>query len=123
MRKKLLQHTKIKNADIKFTLPNRLDFALYERHPYAAWFHAGKLSLIDKEGYIFSHNVDFSTLDNKYVIASGDGANKKLEALLDELESHNIYNELFAVELISNRRWNLLTKDDTLVKLPETEHI
>ena len=119
IKNKLKQNLLIKEADIKIIIPNRLILSITERKPNAIWLNEKNFHLIDKEGFILKSNIDLIKEGSGYIIAAGYDANKKFQGLIDELQYHNIFEKLFAAQLISDRRWNILLKDGLIIKLPE----
>ena len=117
IREGILKNSLIKNVEIKINLPDRLNIHVIERKPAALWFHQGTFHLIDEEGFVVKSNV--TPQEYQQIIAAGPDSNKALHSLLDELKEQKILNQLFAAQLISNRRWNILLKNGLIIKLPE----
>ena len=117
IREGLLKNPLIKDAEVKINLPDRLNICITERKPVALWFDQSVFHLIDKEGFVVKYNVKLQ--EYPQIIAAGPGSNKALHDLIDELREQNIFGQLFAAQLISNRRWNILLKNGLIIKLPE----
>ena len=119
IKEELLKNPLIKDLEVKINLPNMLILLVTERQPSALWFDQKQFHLIDEEGFIVKACVEFQEEENKYIIAVGINSNHQLKNLLEELKGYSISKKLFAVQLISNRRWNILLKNGLIVKLPE----
>ncbi|WHQ46661.1 MAG: cell division protein FtsQ/DivIB [Candidatus Midichloria sp.] len=119
IKEELLKNPLIKDIEIKINLPSTLSLLIIERQPLALWFDQKQFHLIDEEGFIVKSSIEFQEDKNGYIIAAGADSNNQLRKLLDELKGHSISRKLFAAQLISNRRWNILLKNGLIVKLPE----
>ena len=106
----------IKSATLKNDFKNKISVYIKELDPIAVFYNGQNYLLISKLGYV----IDFVN-DNeiqKYIILEGKNANKQatkfIEAIPKELKS-----EIIKAQYINNRRWDIYTKDNLKIKLPE----
>ena len=108
----------VESCNITRHLPDTLHINIVERTPIAIWQYQQNLYLIDDRGYVFStDNIEhFSHL----IITVGEDAASYVRNLLTTLSLYpDIKNNISSAVRISDRRWNLITVDDTVIKLPE----
>ena len=108
----------VESCSVTRHLPNTLYINIVERTPIAIWQYHHDLYLIDNRGYVFSSdNIErFSHL----IITVGEGGATHIRSLLTTLDSYpSIRDNVSSAVRISDRRWNLITIDDTVIKLPE----
>ena len=112
----------VKDVVVSRHLPNRLTVKLIERQPVALLQTPAGHKLIDEAGVgIDGADVsDFSHL----VVVSGAGAATRAKALLDMLESEpEVFADVWAVQLIGQRRWNVHMRPGLKIKLPEKDPV
>ena len=112
----------VKDAVVSRYLPDRLVVTLYERQPVALLQTPSGHQLIDADGVaITGANVSaFAHL----VVVSGDGAAQRVAALLGMLESEpELFTDVWAVQLVSERRWDVHMRSGLTIKLPEEDPV
>jgi len=110
----------VRDARIERRWPDTIYIDIQERRPLALWQRSEKLHLIDTAGEIImtGRMERFKTL--KIVI--GEDAPQKAGALIETLKAHEpLYTRMRAAQRIDTRRWNLVLKNGTIVKLPEND--
>ncbi|MEO1136331.1 MAG: cell division protein FtsQ/DivIB, partial [Pseudomonadota bacterium] len=105
-------------AAVSRLLPNTVHVSVRERDPAAVWQLSGALHLIDDKGAIIREVNAFEYADLPLIVGAGApaAASEILVALHDEPE---LQRRASALIRVSDRRWNLKTKDGVDVKLPE----
>lgn len=119
MRKQLLQIGWVEDALITRKLPDRLEVRLIERRPVALWHHQDTHQVIDPSGAVITEAQaqDFSHLP----VVSGKNAPSKAFPFLKMLQTEpDIYADVWAVQFISERRWDVYLRSGVTVRLPET---
>lgn len=114
----IMQLSWIKDAEVKRQLPNTIYVRLVERVPFALWQREGRLSVIDDEGVVLTDRraPEFSTL----VMLVGEGVPERAKDFLFMLQAEpDLFAQVEAATLISQRRWDLTLKNGMSVKLPE----
>lgn len=112
----------VKDAVVSRHLPNRMTVKLIERQPLALLQTPNGHKLIDEAGVIIkgADVSDFSHL----VVVLGAGAAKRAKALLDMLESEpEIFADVWAVQLIAQRRWDIHMRSGLNIRLPEEDPV
>jgi len=142
--KELLAYLDIKNGDIIFSkspwvlkekleklewirssvvdrqLPDKIYIGIRERKPIAIKQYNKNLQLIDVDGKIFTTKKmsDFTNLP----IFVGDDVEDHVIDVIGFLKSDkNLYEQIDSVQRIGNRRWDIILKNKTTVKLPEVD--
>jgi cell division protein FtsQ len=107
----------IKAAIVYRKLPNTLQIKVLERTPIALWQYNKRVFLIDEDGYTM--NGDVETFDHlPYFI--GEGANVYAASLIKILsQKPSLLHDTSYIIRLGNRRWDLILKNDILVKMPE----
>lgn len=106
----------IKEALVVRKLPDTIHIKVVEKAPVAIWQKDQKLNLIDSDGEIII-NADIHRF-NDLLHVVGDDANIYAISLIQAIPFEFFSNIKSAVRF-GNRRWNLILKDETVVKLPE----
>ena len=122
IRRELLNLGWVKDAIVSRHLPDKLTVKLIERNPVALLQTPAGHQLIDEAGVIISGaNVSaFSHL----VVVSGRGAAERANVLLGMLESEpEIFADVWAVQLIAERRWDVHMRSGLTIKLPEEDPV
>ena len=122
IRHELLDLGWVKDAVVSRHLPDKLTVKLIERHPVALLQTPAGHQLIDEAGVMINGaNVSaFSHL----VVVSGRGAAERTNVLLGMLESEpEIFADVWAVQLIAERRWDVHMRSGLTIKLPEEDPI
>ncbi len=110
----------VDKAHIERRWPDTIYIKLEERVPFALYQKDKQLSLIDQYGTVI--DVDSLTPFKDLIIVIGESAPENTAALFAELETvAQIFDRVEMAGFISKRRWDLILKSDTRVKLPEND--
>lgn len=121
LKKDILLDYWIKNIQIQKIYPNTLKINIIEYNPFAIYTKDGfNYNLIDEYG----NNINIPKKNiadfNYLLIVSGEDVKDKINDLFNLLSIYyNISNKIYRVERIGKRRWNLILKNNIVVKLPE----
>jgi cell division protein FtsQ len=116
----------VQSATIQRAWPGTLIVTITERAPYAIWQTAGagaktKFVVIDKAGDVIA-NQDAAAARRRnpaLLLLAGADAPQNAGALMAELaEDAPVMARVAAAERIDGLRWNLILKNQTVVKLP-----
>ena len=122
IRRELLNLGWVKDAVVSRHLPDRLTVKLLERHPIALLQTSNGHQLIDETGVMID-GADVASFSH-LVVVSGTGAAARANALLGMLESEpEIFSDVWAVQLIAERRWDIHMRSGLTIKLPEEDPI
>lgn len=119
MRNRLLEIGWIEDALVTRKLPDRLEIRVLERRPVALWHHQDTHKVIDLSGAVITEAQahDFSHLP----VVSGQKAASQAHQFLKMLQTEpDIYADVWAIQLISERRWDVHLRSGVTVRLPET---
>jgi cell division protein FtsQ len=123
----------IQSAIVERALPDTLIVTVTERAPFAVWqtssaasTHSGtdaatKFVLIDKAGNIIANQdaVAAKRRNPELLLLVGEDAPQNASTLMTELSACPILRaRLVAAERIDGLRWNLVLKNNTVIKLP-----
>ena len=109
----------VSNARIERHLPGQLRLFIQERRPTALLQGEAGHQLIDREGAIISE-ADITQFSHLPVV-SGSGAASEAALMLDTLKTEpDLYAEVWAIQYISERRWDVHLKNGVAIKLPES---
>ena len=117
--KKLKENSWVKDVNIQRKLPNTILVSITERVPIAVWQHQKKLYLIDQEGNVIKSDKieNFSNL----IHVVGIDANLYAYHLIGELNTNPVMaSNIVSAVRYGERRWNLILKQNIIVKMPET---
>ena len=115
---KIIKHRWVEDVNIKRVLPNTIAINITERTPMALWQKDNKLQLIDRNGIIITdQNLNrFSDL----IILTGEGAPQRASSLFNDFKAvPDLFYQIETAVYVSNRRWDIILKNKTIVKLPE----
>ena len=121
LKEELLQDYWIKDLYIQKIYPNTLKINIIEYNPFAIYTEDNiNYNLIDEYG----NNIQIpekNIVDFNYLfIISGENVKDKINDLFNLLSIYyEISSKVFKIERIGNRRWNLILKNNIVVKLPE----
>ena len=122
IRHELLNLGWVKDAVVSRELPDKLTVKLIERHPVALLQTPTGHQLIDEAGVIID-GADVSAFSH-LVVVSGRRAAPRTNALLAMLESEpEIFADVWAVQLIAERRWDVHMRSGLIIKLPEEDPV
>ena len=109
----------IESIIIKNNFNNKISINIKEFKPIAVYFNGKSYFLINK----FSDVIDFA--DNKemqkYLIFEGQNAINKVTDLIVVLPI-DLKPFIIKAQYINNRRWDIITKENLIIKLPEIEY-
>ncbi|WP_411817616.1 cell division protein FtsQ/DivIB [Hyphococcus sp. DH-69] len=110
----------VRSAAVSKLLPNTINISVRERVPAAVWQLSGALHLIDENGAIIREVNAYEYADLPLIVGAGapGAASEMLQALKNEPE---LWGRASALIRVSDRRWNLKTKDGIDVKFPERD--
>lgn len=109
----------IKRVEVQKQFPDTILIRISERAPVAFWQNNGEVRLIDSEGVVL--NTDKMKLFAGLPVMVGEDAVFHAKGLFDFLVSEPIlFEQVSAMSLVHDRRWDILLKNGVIVKLPET---
>ncbi len=115
----------VQNVTVERILPDTLVVTIQARDPLAIWQTTNngqaQFVLIDKDGAVID-NQDAAAAKRRepaLLLLSGPDAPKFASTLLAELKTVPVVlNQVSAAQHVDGLRWNLILKDQTVVKLP-----
>ncbi|MCE3231778.1 MAG: putative Cell division protein FtsQ [Rickettsiaceae bacterium] len=117
---RLEELTWIKHASVERQYPSTLSVSITERTPVALWQNSGKVNLIDDEGEIIG-DVNLENFKN-LIIMVGKDAPSHTASIFELIKSQpTLADKVSSVIRISDRRWNIRTRNDIEIKLPEED--
>ena len=122
MREDILQLGWVEDVVIIRTLPDKLEIRLSERQPVALLQSAKGHQLIDASGAVIhgANPADF----NHLIVASGKGAAERAGMIIDILRTEpEIFSDVWAVQYISQRRWDIHMRSGLAIRLPERDPV
>ena len=119
IRENLQKNHWVKNAVVIRKLPDKIHISIIEKAPIALWQNNKKRYLIDTNGEIIMDNDLHSFKHLPYVV--GEGANIYAEELIKNISNYpNISSYIDSYVRLGSRRWDLLLKNGTVIKMPES---
>ena len=117
-------YNNLKNNDwveelyIERVLPNTIKISIKEKEAIGIWQYEMSNKLITKNGEIISTaNINKFKID--LPIIHGNDANKNANSILKILETNKVLTKnIWSLDYINNRRWNLHFKQGIIVLLP-----
>ena len=117
-------YNNLKNNDwveelyIERVLPNTIKISIKEKEAIGIWQYEMSNKLITKDGEIISTaNINKFKID--LPIIHGNDANKNANSILKILETNKVLTKnIWSLDYINNRRWNLHFKQGIIVLLP-----
>jgi len=108
----------VKELYIELVLPNTIKINIQEKEAIGIWQYEMSNKLITKNGEIISTaNVNKFKID--LPIIHGKDANKYANSILKILETNKVLaKNIWSLDYINNRRWNLHFKQGIIVLLP-----
>jgi cell division protein FtsQ len=108
----------VKNVVVDRNLPNSIYITVSERRPIAIKQYKKKLSLVDEDGNEYNTD-DYSPYLHYPIIVSQD-AETHAKFLVQSLSSNkNLFSLISSIVYVSGRRWDVILKNNTVIKLPE----
>lgn len=122
----------IRSAVVERAWPHTVIVTVKERAPYAIWQTSGsegsaklpKFVVIDKAGKVIADQnaVKAKRRDPGLLLITGQDAPQTASKLMDALKAAPaVRSHVVAAERVDGLRWNLILRDNTLVKLPEED--
>ena len=108
----------VKELYIERVLPNTIKISILEKEAIGIWQYEMSNKLITKNGEIISTaNINKFKID--LPIIHGNDANKNANSILKILETNKVLTKnIWSLDYINNRRWNLHFKQGIIVLLP-----
>ncbi|MDI7775277.1 cell division protein FtsQ/DivIB [Asticcacaulis sp. EMRT-3] len=107
----------VKSATIHRQFPNTLIVSVVERPRLAVWQYNGREQVIDDTGQVIpeANAVKFPNLP----LIVGEGANETASDIIQLVQARpDLYQRIFALQRVDTRRWNIILKNGTVIKLP-----
>jgi len=121
LREEIIKLPWVSEVYIKRNYPNKININVYESTPYALWKNASGTYVVDKNGSTITDKT--SEYEDSLLLLIGKQANKRGIELISFLEETPLNHLILSATLVTNRRWNLMTKDGVIIKLPEIDPI
>ena len=108
----------VKELYIERVLPNTIKISIIEKEAIGIWQYEMSNKLITKNGEIIpTANINKFKID--LPIIHGNHANKNANSILKILETNKVLTKnIWSLDYINNRRWNLHFKQGIIVLLP-----
>ena len=116
--KNLRNNDWVEELYIERVLPNTIKISIKEKEAIGIWQYEMSNKLITKNGEIISTaNINKFKID--LPIIHGNDANKNANSILKILETNKVLTKnIWSLDYINNRRWNLHFKQGIIVLLP-----
>ena len=118
IREKLLKLDEVKDVHISLNYSGTIKIIIFERKPFAIWWNKKAPWLIDDEGNKILKIKDVEVYKD-LIIIFGQNFDNKLKKFLDLLRPFSLYKKVKSLHYIGNRRWDVYTEDNIVIKLPE----
>jgi len=118
IRERLLKLDEIKDVSINVNYSGTIKIIIFERKPFAIWWNKKAPWLIDDEGNKILKIKDLEVYKD-LIIIFGQNFDNKLKKFLDLLRPFSLYKKVKSLHYIGNRRWDVYTEDNIVIKLPE----
>lgn len=108
----------VRDVAVRKLYPSRVSVTVTERQPYALWQKDGQVSVVAADGTVIDRMRDERFAALPFVV--GEGANAHLDdyaAILDA--AGDLRGRIKAGLRVANRRWDLVTKEGVVLRLPE----
>lgn len=118
VRSMILEIEELKNVVVIRQFPDKYTINVTERKPIAYLKHKSRLSFVDEDGSIFP--IKRIPYNKKLAVLTGKNAEKEAYNLFSVLEKFPALKEqIIFCHRISERRWDIQTKSNIIIKLPE----
>lgn len=108
----------VRVAAVSRLFPNTVHVSVRERVPAAVWQLSGELHLIDGEGAVIREVNAYEYADLPLIV--GAGAPEAAAGMLQALQAEPLlWGRASALIRVSDRRWNLKTREGVDIKFPE----
>lgn len=110
----------VEDAVVRFRLPDVLSVSITEHRPAAVWQIAGQSWLLNRDGGRIARVRDVAAVGNLPVLV-GKGADRAIAEIVLIRGAHPAFADSAArYRRVSDRRWNVVLRNDTVVMLPES---
>ncbi|WP_439573295.1 cell division protein FtsQ/DivIB [Phreatobacter sp.] len=110
----------IADATIEKIYPNDLQISVVEREPYALWQRDGRIAVISEDGAVIVDHLDARFRHLPLVV--GKGADQRVREIIGLMADFpTIAPHVRAATLVAERRWTLVLKNGTDVRLPDAD--
>ena len=118
IRAQLLKLNEIKGVEVSINYSGILSIIIYECKPFAIWWNKNHPLLIDYEG---NKILEIKNLDEykNLIIIFGQNFHDQLKHFIDLIKIPFLYTKIKSLHYIGNRRWDVYTNDNIVIKLPE----
>lgn len=107
----------VKSAIVRRQFPGTLIISVVERPRLAVWQYRGRDQVIDDTGQIIPEAMASQFPDLPLIV--GEGANETAADIIELMRTRpQLLQRTFALQRVDTRRWNILLKNGTLIKLP-----
>ena len=117
--KRIEKNNWIESAIVKNNFKNKINIHIKELAPIAIYYNGNNYLFIDKFGKAIDFVNDKET--QKYIILAGNNATKHAAMLIEAIPSE-LLSQFIKAQYINNRRWDIYTKNNLRIKLPENEY-
>ena len=113
----------VKKVSIKKKFPNSLIVQITENEPFAYLLKNQNYFLIDIDGELIIEKNEEAITENEYLILRGVESEYYLTEIISDLNINypDIIPSIKEMEFVERRRWNLIFKNNLLIKLPESK--
>lgn len=118
IRHKLLELNEIKEANVSINYSGTIEIKVIEREPFAVWWNQNLPLLIDDEGNEILKISDLKKYKS-HIIIFGQNFHSKLKKFNRLFKQFSLYKEVKSLHYIGNRRWDIYTENNVVIKLPE----
>ena len=116
---KIEKNNWIKSAMLKNNFKNKISIYIEELEPIAIYYNGKSYLFINKSGYVIDYANDKEI--QKYIILEGQNAGKQAPKLLEAIPGE-LKLTLIKAQYINNRRWDIYTKKNLKIRLPEIDY-
>lgn len=113
---KIEKNNWIESVILKNNFKNKISIYIKELKPIAAYFNGKNYLLISQTGYVIDFTNDKEI--QEYFIIEGDESIKQVSKLITAIPSE-LKSIIIKAQFINNRRWDIYTKENLRIKLPE----
>lgn len=123
LKENILKDPWIKELYIRKKFPDSLIVNIIEHNPFAiATIDNKNYKLIDEYGDVINVDQGVVRSFSYLLIIVGDNFNNEINDLFNILSIYyNIAKRLIKIERVGNRRWNLVLKNNIVIKMPEED--
>ena len=118
IRNHLLQFNEFINVTVKINYLGVLSVKIFEHKPFGIWWDRQYPWLINNKG---EKILKIRALHKykKLIIVFGQDFHNKLKNFLDLVKIYLLYEDIKGLHYVGNRRWDIYTQNNIVIKLPE----